>query len=272
MIKSHYISLVATVSLLALTACSDQSSKPQNQATVQKTAEAPLYSSVNECVEAGNDKDLCSQAIAAASANTPRYAGASAKAQCEAEYGPGNCESRSDSSGDWVGPALMGFMVGNMLSSNNGYQSNGYYRGGDYDRDYNDYRRNANRPTTSYTSPVNAPARQVAPTKTVVRNGFSTATPPSSAARPTAVKTTTTVGSAPITTAKRTGSGFGSAPASSSFGNTKTRPAPAYTAPARQTSSFGSSSSSRSSSYSSSSSSSRSTGGFGGSRSSSGSR
>jgi uncharacterized protein YgiB involved in biofilm formation len=239
----------ASVSIFALAACSQQ-----QQPIAPQANQAPLYASVNECVQAGNTAQLCTEALQQASTNTPHYNNID---QCAAEYGYNNCHNN----GGWFGPALMGFMVGNMLAHN----SNGYYAGGHYGYNYDYYHRYYNRPTVvihtytpgaGYSSAYRtAPAAASAPT--VTRNGFATATPVTSAtARPASVTTTATTGQ--VVTATRGGTGFGS--------NTTT------TTRAVSTSSFGSSPSRSSSSFGSSSSSSShsSGGGFGGGSHSSG--
>lgn len=89
--------------------------------------EPEAYRSVDECV-ADNvyTRNACEAAYNAAQESTPRFASVE---ECEAEYGEGNCNvnnstgtdnSASNSGGgSWVGPALMGYMVGNMMANRN---------------------------------------------------------------------------------------------------------------------------------------------------------
>ena len=119
--KSKAIPLVLTtsVSAWALAACSDPAPKNQNVA-----AQPPkVYKTLAECkADSGNDPAACdrafSGAVQAQAATAPHY---TAKAQCEAEFGSGNCESRTNSEGgSFFMPAMMGFMVGQMLANRGG--------------------------------------------------------------------------------------------------------------------------------------------------------
>lgn len=124
------LTLATSVSAWALASCSEQTPAPK---TVTETA--PIFTSVAECVAGGNTEQLCKTSIEQAQAAVPKF---SAKAQCEAEYGVGNCESRSGSNGggSWFGPAMAGFFVGQMLSNNSG---------GSYSRGYEDAERDRRR-------------------------------------------------------------------------------------------------------------------------------
>lgn len=77
--------------------------------------EPVMYKSVAECVADGNKQALCDTAFSTAqtSKEAPAY---TAKAQCEAQFGTGNCETRHSSSGDSFVPMMTGFMLGNMLA------------------------------------------------------------------------------------------------------------------------------------------------------------
>lgn len=125
------LTLATSVSAWALASCSEEATpapKPVTETT-------PIYSTVEQCVAGGNTEALCKTSIAQAQAAVPKF---SAKAQCEAEYGVGNCESRAGSNGvgDWFGPAMAGFFVGQMLSNNSG---------GSYSRGYEDAERDRRR-------------------------------------------------------------------------------------------------------------------------------
>lgn len=124
--------VLTSVTALALSACSPARQQTQAQ-PVSNQQQPPLYASINECVEDGNQADVCRQAMTQASSAAPRY---NSYASCEQQFGPGNCQTNG---GGWVGPALAGFVIGNMLAGNS-YNSNGYYRGGRYDYDYDRYR------------------------------------------------------------------------------------------------------------------------------------
>ena len=116
------LTLATSVSAWALASCSEQAPAPK-----AVTETAPIFTTVAECVAGGNTEQLCKTSIDQAQAAVPKF---SAKAQCEAEYGVGNCESRSSSNGgSWFGPAMAGFFVGQMLSNNGGGYSNGYEAG-----------------------------------------------------------------------------------------------------------------------------------------------
>lgn len=121
------LTLATSVSAWALASCSEEP-KPV-------TETKPIFSTVAECVAGGNTEQLCQTSIAQAQAAVPKF---SAKAQCEAEYGVGNCESRAGTNGggDWFGPAMAGFFVGQMLSNNGG---------GNYNRGYDEGRRDEER-------------------------------------------------------------------------------------------------------------------------------
>lgn len=118
------LTLATSVSAWALASCSEPTPAPAPK-TVTQTE--PIFATVAECVAGGNTEQLCKTSIEQAQAAVPKF---SAKAQCEAEYGVGNCESRSSSGGgDWFGPAMAGFFVGQMLSNNGGGYNSGYDAG-----------------------------------------------------------------------------------------------------------------------------------------------
>lgn len=112
--KRTKVLTLAIVGTLALAACTNPQEIPQNV----------TYTSVAECVEAGVEKATCDSALASAAANTPKF---STQAQCEAQFGAGQCNSQTSGGSNWFMPALAGFMIGNMLS--NSSNSSAYYRG-----------------------------------------------------------------------------------------------------------------------------------------------
>lgn len=126
------LTLATSVSAWALASCSEPTPAPK-----AVTETAPIFTTVAECVAGGNTEQLCKTSIEQAQAAVPRF---SAKAQCEAEYGVGNCESRSSSNGggDWFGPAMAGFFVGQMMNG-------GIGGGGNYNRGYEEGRRDEER-------------------------------------------------------------------------------------------------------------------------------
>jgi uncharacterized protein YgiB involved in biofilm formation len=94
--------------------------------------EAGIYHNAQECQRAYPDKmELCDQVFSSAQmdhlATAPRFDG---QAQCEADFGAGNCEpapenaaahdQRSDANqgafgGGWFMPMMMGYMMGNLM-------------------------------------------------------------------------------------------------------------------------------------------------------------
>ena len=94
---------LAILGAIALSGCAPQEPK-----------EATTYTNVAECTADGYATDVCQKAIDDAKKlteqNGPRFATAD---QCAAQFG--NCQKSS--SGDWFMPALMGYMVGNMMSN-----------------------------------------------------------------------------------------------------------------------------------------------------------
>lgn len=79
--------------------------------------EPTTYRNVTECVQDGKSQATCDKAFADAKAEAektaPKFA---SQAECAAQFG--NCQQSA--SGGWFMPALMGYMVGNMMSNNGG--------------------------------------------------------------------------------------------------------------------------------------------------------
>jgi uncharacterized protein YgiB involved in biofilm formation len=119
--KSHSIKLALLGSAsMALVACGDDT--PPD--------DAQFYSDAKACSAVYGDAP-CTDAAAKAEEThleqAPKYA---AKADCEAEFGAGNCETRqSASGGSYFMPLLMGYMMGNMMGGNRFSQP--VYRGRD---------------------------------------------------------------------------------------------------------------------------------------------
>lgn len=101
--RSSAISL-AIVGALAMSGCT-----PTPQAD-----EPTTYRNVTECVQDGKSQATCDKAFADAKAEAektaPKFA---SQAECAAQFG--NCQQSA--SGGWFMPALMGYMVGNMMSN-----------------------------------------------------------------------------------------------------------------------------------------------------------
>ncbi|MBY6185842.1 DUF1190 domain-containing protein [Marinobacter hydrocarbonoclasticus] len=86
--------------------------------------EAQIYSNAQECMQVYPDQgELCQQVFGSAQmdhlATAPRFQD---QQQCEAEFGPGNCESAPEGTqgnatgGSWFMPMMMGYMMGNLMS------------------------------------------------------------------------------------------------------------------------------------------------------------
>jgi uncharacterized protein YgiB involved in biofilm formation len=129
--KSNSIRLVAAVSSLSviMAGCSDPSSTP---AAAQET---PKNDALLACVS--NPKNTVQECEKYFGENAKKSA-FSAKSQCEAEYGVGNCESRkADDGSDVFMPLVVGYMLGNMMSGGGNYNRyapppSGYYNDDDY--------------------------------------------------------------------------------------------------------------------------------------------
>lgn len=108
---------VLTLALLGasglLSACGE---KPQEVAT-------GMFNDVASCVAGGHSQQDCDAALNAAKIdnekNAPQF---SQKAECEAQFGVGNCETKKASDGisDMFMPAMAGFLLGNVLGNMNG--------------------------------------------------------------------------------------------------------------------------------------------------------
>lgn len=129
--RSRFVAaFLATVSIapLGLTAYGCSPAEPE-----PKPVTAKVYSSLADCKAGEADDASCDTAFAQSKAShassSPTF---SKKAECEQQFGTGNCETRQSASGggDVFGPALMGFMLGSALANS----------GGGYDRSYNDRR------------------------------------------------------------------------------------------------------------------------------------
>ena len=97
---------------LLLVACAQQ---PEVQ-----TSEG-LFTSVEACAAETMDPSMCRQAFehaqAQADAVAPRY---TSIAECEAEFGQGQCATRQQAGGSFVGPLMAGFVLSQMLGGRSG--------------------------------------------------------------------------------------------------------------------------------------------------------
>lgn len=165
----HLGSLMATASF-SLAACSVP---PERMAAAPEgeweTRAEGAFKSVEECKASGAaTPDDCDAAYKAATddanANAPKFAN---KAECEVDFGEGQCEERAQANGgSMFMPLMAGFMLGRMLNGGNrGASSALFRRGGDM--------RTANGTLAGTTT---APGQKAAPQKTgsraVARGGF----------------------------------------------------------------------------------------------------
>ena len=167
----------------------------------EEGVDALTYSDVNACIAADQVPDAeCETGWQTAQAdhvaNGPRYGD---KAACEAEYGAGNCETRTSGGGSFFMPFLAGMVLGQVLSPGRGYgySGTGLYRdrygrfGTPYSRSGGGLYRSpttgrlqvgpsALAPATRYApsgyarggSGYSAPSSVREPTRTVSRGGF----------------------------------------------------------------------------------------------------
>ena len=75
-----------------------------------------LFTSVEACTEQTMNLSMCRQAFdeAQADAIAPRYASV---AECEAEFGDGQCATRQQAGGSFVGPMMAGFFLSQMMNN-----------------------------------------------------------------------------------------------------------------------------------------------------------
>ena len=96
--------LVMSAAPLLLTACNRE-----------ETREG-LYTSVDACVAATNDRQTCQEAMQQASeqavATAPRYA---TKEECIAAHGADQCEQRTQGGQSFFGPFMTGFLLSQMM-------------------------------------------------------------------------------------------------------------------------------------------------------------
>lgn len=113
----HVSSLMATASF-TLAACGSptpQASSPQGEWDAPETV---AYSSVEACVSSGEPAAECQTAFdtarSQAAENAPRF---NSKEECEASWGPDQCEQGTNNSGgSFFMPMLAGFMMARMMN------------------------------------------------------------------------------------------------------------------------------------------------------------
>ncbi len=117
--RSRSLSLIVMGTLaLSASGCGEQKIEEELHA----------FSSISECVSSGAFTETeCYDFARQAVAQSPSF---TSKAECEAQFGEGNCEASSSSSGrsPWM-PILAGYMAGRFLSGGSMMQnSQGLYR------------------------------------------------------------------------------------------------------------------------------------------------
>jgi uncharacterized protein YgiB involved in biofilm formation len=166
--KSILALAAMSVVSLSLAACGQQ--QPQQPLSKFDVAVADCMAGMDN-----PNRDACVQAVSSAQQNAPRY---SAKSQCEAQFGYGNCESRSENGQDIYGPLITGMLISQMLNSNNnGWRDNNYWRGDNYRTYYRSYSTSNPNFRTYHPPKASSYARSYsndnyAPAPTVKRGGF----------------------------------------------------------------------------------------------------
>lgn len=117
--KSSFLLAGVALAALNLAACGEPTAPPKKAVA----ATDAIYATYQDCL-VDHEEKVCKEALDKAKVeqakNAPKFG---TKAECEAQFGPGHCETNS--SGSFV-PAMMGFMLGSMLA-NNGGGGPGYY-------------------------------------------------------------------------------------------------------------------------------------------------
>lgn len=154
------------VSALALSACDEAK------------VDAMVYDSLQQCI---NDpmmtEDQCKANYATARAEhakvAPKY---TARADCEADFGPEHCEQspyRTRDGGSVFMPLMMGYMMGSMLGGRSGVASQPLYRSADDPRGYRTADNRKVGASTGATKVAQSAARSPSvKTSTVRRGGF----------------------------------------------------------------------------------------------------
>jgi uncharacterized protein YgiB involved in biofilm formation len=151
---------------IALTACDE----PQ--------VDANVFRDVEQCIDQpGASRDACEEAYTAAAAQhaavAPKYVD---KADCEADFGAGQCETapyRTQDGGSVFMPLMMGYMMGSMLGGRGGFGAQPLYRSADAPGTFRTADNTSVGSTTGATKVArSATAAPTAKTSTVSRGGF----------------------------------------------------------------------------------------------------
>lgn len=114
--------LLVGVAAFCLAGCDD---KPKETAV-------KVYANIDEC-KVDHSIDECTKAFEGAqhehAVSAPHIP---TREECIAKYGVDACVPHHDSSGDWFGPAMAGFMIGHMMGSSPVYQPVYIYHGSAY--------------------------------------------------------------------------------------------------------------------------------------------
>ncbi len=146
----------------------------------EEPVQSAVYKNAEECAAFYNPPESCKAEFAKAEALhqqvAPKY---QTQAECEADFGTGNCpqqpQQQASSGGGFFMPMMMGFLAGQMLNKSSSAKqyvpTQPLYKSKD---DTSTFRTAGNQPVARQTGPVTVmPSRmQVAPGKTVNRGGF----------------------------------------------------------------------------------------------------
>jgi len=186
----HLSSLMATASF-TLAACGSppQANAPQNNAAATNAAASPegswdtrvegAFQSMDECVASGTaTASECEAAYRTAAnqaaENAPKFG---SQADCEQEFGAGQCQQRTEANGtSMFMPLLAGFMLGRLLSGGNRAPASPLFRRGDSLRTPDGQFAGRTRPTTTAASAATTtrPAQAQNGSRAVSRGGFGT--------------------------------------------------------------------------------------------------
>ena len=167
MTRSRSIALVMLgAGSIVLTACDE----PQ--------VDANVFRDVEQCIDQpGASRAACEEAYGVAAAQhaavAPKYVD---KADCEADFGAGQCETAPYSTregGSVFMPLMMGYMMGSMLGGGRGFGAQPLYRSADAPGTFRTADNKSVGTATGATKVAqSATARPTAKTSTVTRGGF----------------------------------------------------------------------------------------------------
>ena len=119
--KAIQLTIMLSASPLILAACDDASHTP----------EVASFKTVQSCIDAGNQKTVCQQALNSAQVASSKAPSFNSQQSCIDQYGPDHCQSRTENGHSVWGPMLAGFVIGQMMNNN---QHTPYSRPIYYDR------------------------------------------------------------------------------------------------------------------------------------------